>query len=68
MASAKDFPRYPKTEYARRYREIRKRMRAGGIDVLIFYGDSGMQGGNQANLKYVTNYKDPVSSFFVFPL
>ncbi len=68
MASAKDFPRYPKTEYARRYREIRKRMRARGIDVLIFYGDSGMQGGNQANLKYVTNYKDPVSSFFVFPL
>ena len=68
MVSAKDFPRYPKTEYARRYREIRKRMRARGIDVLIFYGDSGMQGGNQANLKYVTNYKDPVSSFLVFPL
>jgi len=68
MASAKDYPRYPQAEYARRYREIRKRMRAGGIDALVFYGDSGMQGGNQANLKYVTNYKDPVSSFFVFPL
>ena len=68
MASAKDYPRYPQAEYTRRYREIRKRMRAGGIDALVFYGDSGMQGGNQANLKYVTNYKDPVSSFFVFPL
>ena len=68
MASVKDHPRYPKAEYDRRYREIRKRMRARGIDALIFYGDSGMQGGNQANLKYVTNYKDPVSSFFVFPL
>lgn len=68
MASAKDYPRYPQAEYARRYREIRKRMRAGEIDALVFYGDSGMQGGNQANLKYVTNYKDPVSSFFVFPL
>lgn len=68
MAPAKDYPRYPQAEYARRYREIRKRMRAGGIDALVFYGDSGMQGGNQANLKYVTNYKDPVSSFFVFPL
>ena len=68
MASAKDYPRYPQAEYARRYREIRKRMREGGIDALVFYGDSGMQGGNQANLKYVTNYKDPVSSFFVFPL
>ncbi len=68
MASVKDHPRYPAAEYARRYREIKKRMRARGIDVLVFYGDSGMQGGNQANLKYVTNYKDPVSSFLVFPL
>ncbi len=68
MAPVQDHPRYPKAEYARRYREIRKRMRARGIDALVFYGDSGMQGGNQANVKYATNYKDPVSSFFVFPL
>ncbi len=68
MSSTRDYPRYPEAEYARRYREIKKKMRARGIDALIFYGDSGMQGGNQANLKYVTNYKDPVSSFLVFPL
>lgn len=68
MAPVQDHPRYPKAEYARRYREIRKRMRARGIDTLVFYGDSGMQGGNQANIKYATNYKDPVSSFFVLPL
>ena len=68
MAPVQDHPRYPKAEYARRYREIRKRMRARGIDALVFYGDSGMQGGNQANIKYATNYKDPVSSFFVLPL
>ena len=68
MAPLQDHPRYPKAEYARRYREIRKRMRARGIDALVFYGDSGMQGANQANIKYATNYKDPVSSFFVFPL
>lgn len=68
MAPVQEHPRYPKAEYARRYREIRKRMRARGIDALVFYGDSGMQGGNQANIKYATNYKDPVSSFFVLPL
>ena len=65
MAPVQDHPRYPKAEYARRYREIRKRMRARGIDALVFYGDSGMQGGNQANVKYATNYKDPVNSGFV---
>jgi Xaa-Pro aminopeptidase len=68
MASAKDHPRYPKEEYSRRYREIRKRMRERGIDLLVMYGDSGSHGGNQANVKYVTNYQDPVCSFVVFPL
>ncbi len=67
MASPKDHPRYPEEEYSRRYREIRKRMRERGIDVLVMYGDSGSHGGNQANVKYVTNYQDPVSSFVVFP-
>ncbi|MFC1491078.1 M24 family metallopeptidase [Nitrospinota bacterium] len=43
-------------------------MRERGLDVLVMYGDSGSHGGNQANIKYVTNYKDPVSSFVVFPL
>ncbi len=68
MASAKDHPRYPEEEYSRRYREIRKRMRERGIDLLVMYGDSGSHGGNQANVKYVTNYQDPVCSFVVFPL
>ena len=43
-------------------------MRERGIDLLIMYGDSGSHGGNQSNVKYVTNYQDPVSSFVVFPL
>ncbi len=68
MAREKDHPRHSKEEYRRRYREIRKLMRARGIDVLIMYGDSGSHGGNQASIKYVANYKDPVSSFVVFPL
>jgi len=68
MPAAKDHPRFPKEEYSRRYREIRKRMRARGLDVLVMYGDSGSHGGNQASIKYVTNYQDPVSSFAVFPL
>ncbi len=68
MALEKDHPRYSKEEYRRRYREIRNRMRERGLDVLIMYGDSGSHGGNQASIKYVSNYKDPVCSFIVFPL
>ncbi|MEE9256312.1 MAG: M24 family metallopeptidase, partial [bacterium] len=43
-------------------------MRERGLDALVMYGDSGSHGGNQASIKYVSNYKDPVSSFIVFPL
>jgi Xaa-Pro dipeptidase len=68
MVSAKDHPRFSEEEYSRRYDEIRKRMRQRGIDVLIMYGDSGSHGGNQANIKYVSNYQDPVSGLVVFPL
>ncbi|MDP6277482.1 MAG: M24 family metallopeptidase [Nitrospinota bacterium] len=68
MTLEKDHPRHSKEEYRRRYREIRKRMRERRLDVLVMYGDSGSHGGNQASIKYVSNYKDPVSSFIVFPL
>ena len=54
--------------YDRRFREIRKRMEEKGIDVLILYGDSGGNHSNHANVKYVSNYKDPISSYVVFPL
>ncbi|MED5578993.1 MAG: M24 family metallopeptidase [Nitrospinota bacterium] len=68
MQNEKLYPRFSDFEYRRRYREIRKHMKKRGFSALIFYGDSGMAGGNQANIKYVTNYKDPVSSFLFFPL
>jgi len=68
MALSKDHPRFSKEEYDRRFREIRKRMEEKGIDVLIIYGDSGSNNGNHANVKYVSNYQDPVSSYVVFPL
>ena len=68
MKNEKLYPRFSDTEYKRRYREIRKHMKKRGLSALIFYGDSGMAGGNQANIKYVTNYKDPVSSFLFFPI
>ena len=68
MQNEKLYPRFSDTEYKRRYREIRKHMKKKGLSALIFYGDSGMAGGNQANIKYVTNYKDPVSSFLFFPI
>lgn len=67
MALTKDHPRFSKEEYARRFREIRKRMQEKGIDVLILYGDSGSNNSNHANIKYVSNYQDPVSSYVVFP-
>ena len=68
MALSKDHPRFSKEEYDRRFREIRKRMEEKGIDVLIIYGDSGSNNSNHANVKYVSNYQDPVSSYVVFPL
>ena len=68
MVLSKDHPRFSKEEYDRRFREIRKRMQEKGIDVLIIYGDSGSNNSNHANVKYVSNYQDPVSSYVVFPL
>ena len=68
MALVKEYPRFSKQEYARRYTEVRKRMRDRGLDVLIVYGDSGSHGGNHANVKYLSNYQDPISSYVVFPL
>ena len=67
MATTKDHPRFSKEEYDRRFREIRSRMAEKGIDALIIYGDSGSNGGNHANVKYVSNYADPISSYVVFP-
>ena len=67
MALTKDHPRFSKEEYDRRFREIRKRMQEKGIDVLVIYGDSGSNNSNHANVKYVSNYQDPVSSYVVFP-
>ncbi len=68
MALAKDYPRFSKEEYDRRFKEIRQRMQEKGIDVLILYGDSGSNNSNNANIKYVSNYQDPVSCYVVFPL
>ena len=68
MAVAKEHPRFPKEEYARRYTEVQRRMRERGLDVLIVYGDSGSHGSNHANVKYLSNYQDPVASYLVFPL
>jgi Xaa-Pro aminopeptidase len=68
MALTKDHPRFPPQEYARRYAEIRRRMRERGLDVLVVYGDSGSHGCNHANIKYLANYQDPVASYLVFPL
>ncbi len=67
MATTKDHPRFSKEEYDRRFREIRSRMAEKGIDGLIIYGDSGSNNGNHANVKYVSNYADPISSYVVFP-
>ncbi len=67
MAVAKEHPRFPKEEYAHRYTEVRRRMRERGLSVLIVYGDSGSHGSNHANVKYLSNYQDPVASYLVFP-
>ncbi len=68
MALAKDYPRFSQEEYDRRFKEIRRRMQEKGIDVLILYGDSGSNNSNNANIKYVSNYQDPISCYVVLPL
>ncbi|HSF05876.1 MAG TPA: Xaa-Pro peptidase family protein [Methylomirabilota bacterium] len=68
MALAQEYPRFPKEEYARRHAEVQRRMRERGLDVLIIYGDSGSHGCNHANVKYLSNYQDPVASYLVVPL
>lgn len=67
MALVKEYPRFSKQEYARRYAAVRQRMRERGLGVLVVYGDSGSHGGNHANVKYLSNYQDPISSYVVFP-
>ena len=67
MSLTKDHPRFSPEEYHRRFTEIRRRMEGKGIDVLILYGDSGSHDGNNANIKYISNYQDPISSYIVFP-
>lgn len=67
MATTSEQPRFPQAEYDRRYVEVRRRMRERGLDVLLVYGDSGSHGGNHANIKYLSNYQDPVASYLVFP-
>lgn len=68
MATGKDHPRFSREEYERRFREIRRRMKDRKIDALILYGDSGCGNANHCNVKYVSNYQDPISSYVVFPL
>lgn len=68
MPRVKEYPRFSKEEYARRYAEVRRRMRERGLGALIVYGDSGSHGGNHANVKYLSNYQDPISSYVVLPL
>jgi hypothetical protein len=64
MTLSKDHPRFSKEEYDRDS-EIR-RHKEQGIDALVLYGDSGSYNSNHANVKYVSNYQDLVSSALSF--
>jgi len=65
---AKYYPRFSKSEYERRYREIREMMVREGVGCLLIYGDSIKSNRMQANIRYVSNFVDEVMSYVFFPL
>lgn len=53
------FPKFSAAEYTRRFAKVRELMAARGFDALVVSGDSGSQGGNQANVLWLANWVDP---------
>ncbi|MCC7484793.1 MAG: aminopeptidase P family protein [Burkholderiales bacterium] len=62
------FPRFSAGEYRRRYASVWAEMEKRHVDGLVIYGDSGSHNGNQANIFYLTGYRDPLFSYALVPL
>jgi Xaa-Pro aminopeptidase len=63
------YPRFSKTEYERRYSNIRKMMRGLGLDCLLIVGGSAAYGRLWFNFRYVTNMmgKAEMANYCFFP-
>lgn len=57
------FASVSREEYRRRYKLLWREMDEAGFDALLVYGDSASNGGNLANVFYLTGYKDPLFSY-----
>lgn len=57
------YPRFPAAEMERRRTVIRGMMADEGLDALVVYGDSGF---GETHISYLTNYRPPFVSYFVF--
>jgi Xaa-Pro aminopeptidase len=62
------FPAFSSVEYQRRYQAVWAKMEKRQLDGLVVYGDSGSHSGNQANIFYLTGYRDPLFSYVLVPL
>jgi Xaa-Pro aminopeptidase len=61
------YPCFSRAEYQQRYQAVWGEMQQRGLDGLVVYGDSGSHGGNQANIFYLTGYRDPIFSYVILP-
>ena len=63
------YPRFSKTEYQRRYRNIRTMMREMQLDCLLIIGGSAAYGRLWFNFRYVTNMigKAEMANYCFFP-
>jgi Xaa-Pro dipeptidase len=62
------FPGFSSKEYERRHQAVWAEMEKRKLDGLVIYGDSGSHSGNQANIFYLTGYRDPLFSYVLVPL
>jgi Xaa-Pro dipeptidase len=62
------FPSFSAKEYKRRHQAVWAEMEKRKLDCLVIYGDSGSHSGNQANIFYLTGYRDPLFSYVLVPL
>jgi Xaa-Pro dipeptidase len=62
------YPSFGREEYQRRYQAVWSEMERRRLDGLLIYGDSGSHSGNQANIFYLTGYRDPLFAYALVPL
>jgi len=62
------YPRFSAQEMARRHGLVRRLMEEQGLECLLLFALTGTNRNNQANIYYLTGYRDFNHAFLVFPL